>query len=193
MRLAILAKGETLKFFPKGNDTPFDEVWGLNQQAKDKSLSLDRLYVMDDLMYRMSIWTGPEFTEWLKTYPGKIITAKAYPDWPTAESYPIEDIAKHFGLPFGIAMYSTIDYMIAQAIYEQWDVMDLFGVDNISHGQHEMRNSTGMWIAAAMSRDITVNTSPGSYYQFWTNTGIAHEYGLYGYHFRPRIENLVRR
>jgi len=198
MKLAILAKGETLSFFP-GKDTgknnvlvtPYDEVWGLNQQAKE--LDLDRCYVMDDLIYRMPLYAGPEFTEWLKGYKGMIITSKAYEDWPTAKSYPIEDIGKHFGLPLGVAMYSTIDYMIAHAVMEGWNEIDLFGVDNIGRGDHEMRASTGLWIGVAMGRGIKVRTFQGSFYQFWTNLGIAMEHGLYGYFYKPRIENLVRR
>ncbi len=190
MKLAILAKGETVSQFP-GHDG-YDEVWGLNQQAFD-DLELDRLYVMDDLIYRLPHYDGWDLADCLKDYRGRIITSKAYDEWPTSEAYPIEKHCKYFGLPMGAAMYSTPDYMIAQAIMEGWKEIDLFGVDNLSPGLHEMRAATTFWIGVAMAEGIKVTTPPGSFYQFFTNVSVGMEYGLYGYHFRPRIENLVRR
>ena len=200
-RLAILAKGETLKFYPgpwrKDEDqigfvapSDHDEIWGLNQ-LRLEGLDLDRLYVMDDLVYRMPFYAGTEFVEQLKSYPGRLITSRAYDDWPTSESFNIEECAKYFGLPLGVAMYSTTDYMIAHAIMEEWDQIDLFGVDNLTKGLHEMRCGTAVWIGAAQARGIKVTSCPGSFYQFWTNVGVAMEFGLYGYAMRPRIENLV--
>ena len=114
MKLAILAKGKTLEKYP-GREG-FDEVWGLNQIGQ--SHALDRLFVMDDLELRLPFYNGPEFPDWLKTYPGRIITSKPYPDWPTSEAFPIYEVAKNFHLPLGIAFYSTVDYMLALGIHE---------------------------------------------------------------------------
>lgn len=200
-KLAILGKGETLKFFPgpwreTGKqvgfvmDEDFDEVWGLNQ-LKLEGLDLDRLYVMDDLVYRMPFYAGTEFVNGLKSYEGRLITSKQYDDWPTSEAYPIEEVCKFYGLPLGCAMYSTTDYMIAQAVIDQWDEIHLFGVDNLTKGLEEMRAATALWIGVAQARGIKVVTPPGSFYQFFTNVGVAMEFGMYGYAFRPRIENLV--
>jgi hypothetical protein len=193
MRLAIVAKGETYKFYPgkAGNERmkPYDEVWGLNQLAS--IIEMDRCYVMDDLLYRMPAYAGQDFCDWLKSYKGRIITSHAYPDWPTSENYPLEEVCKHYGLPLGVAMYSTPDYMIAQAVMDGWKEIDIFGVDQIDKGLDEMRGATAVWIGVALSRGIVVRTFPGSFHQFFTNTGICMEYGLYGYVFRPRIEKLL--
>lgn len=187
MKLAILAKGKTLARFSGSNG--YDEVWGLNQQSQ--SLDLDRCFVMDDLVYRMPLYAGHEFVEWLKTYTGRIITSRKYDDWP-CEEYPIQDVCVYYGLPLGVSMYSTIDYMIALAVMEGWNEIDLYGVDNVDSGSPEMRASTALWIGVAMSRGVKVNTFQGSFYQFWTNLGIGMEFGLYGYTYKPRVENLVR-
>ena len=195
MRVAILANGETVKNFTN-NPTlqgKYDQVWGLNQQATWKGVSLDKCFVMDDLKLRMPFYAGHDFTEWLKTYDRPIVTSRAYPEWPKSEDYPIYEIAHYFGLPLGISMYSTPDYMIALAIYEGAHQIDLFGVD-MSHPTKDsemMRCSTAQWIGAAHARGVLVRSFVGSFFQYYTNPGIALEQGLYGFAKRPRIEDLA--
>ena len=200
-RLAILSMGQSINQYPgKGGDEykkAYDEVWALNGMAFVKGQGevdpkeYDRLYVMDDLINRMPYYAGQELCDQLKKYEGRIITSRAYADWPTTERFPIEDCVKEFGLPLGIAMYSSPDYMIAHAIMEGFTHIDLFGVDNQDKAVAEMRSATALWIGVAMGRGITVTAFPGSHHYFYTNTGMAMEFGMYGYAFRPRIENLV--
>jgi hypothetical protein len=187
MKIAVLAKGKTLAEYP--GPAGYDEVWGLNQLAKTHKL--DKLFVMDDLKLRMPHYDGPEFPEWLKSYPGRIITSRQYEEWPTSRPFPIEDVAKHFGLPLGIAMYSTVDYMLAYAIYKEAKQIDLFGVDCVSNKMELVRTSIAVWIGAAMSRGIRVTSRDGSFSRYWTYAGRCLEQGLYGYVDRPRIETLV--
>jgi hypothetical protein len=195
MKVAILANGETVQNYSKRlSHLPrkYDEVWCLNQIGTWKGLDVDKCFVMDDLKLRMPFYAGYEFCEWLKTYDKPIITSKAYPEWPTSEDYPIREIAKYFGIPLGISMYSTPDYMIALAIYIGATGIDLFGVDMRSSTMSlEMRASTAQWIGAAHARGVLVRTFVGSWFQYFTNPGVAMECGLYGYAQRPRIEDLV--
>jgi hypothetical protein len=196
MRVAILALGESIKHYP-GRDgdefkKPFDQVWALNGMAYyEINGGIDRLYVMDDLVYRMPYYSGQEICDKLKTYDKPIITSRAYEEWPTAERFPIEDCVKEFGLPLGLAMYSTPDWMIAHAIMEGFTSIDLFGVDNLDKAVSEMRSSTAMWIGVAMARGIAVTTYTGCFHQYFTNTSVCMEFGMYGYAFRPRIESLI--
>jgi len=185
MRIALLAKGPTLSQF----EGEYDEVWGLNQLCKSHDLT--RLFVMDDLIYRMPAWDA-DLPEWLKTYDKPIITSRAYPEWPTSVEYPIRDVCQEFGLPLGMAMYSTVDYMIALGIHEKVDQMDLYGID-CSHPKREERTrvSIAMWIGVAMSKGVRVTTKPGSFFQWYTQSGVAYEQGLYGYAGPPRIEDLI--
>ena len=122
-RLAILACGSSIEKYPgRGGgqyQKEFDEVWALNGMAYWPACAdIDRLYVMDDLVYRLPHYSSSELSESLKTYEKRIITSTAYEDWPTSEAFPIDACVKEFGLPLGVAMYSTPDWMIAQAIME---------------------------------------------------------------------------
>lgn len=192
MRVAILANGQTLENFG-GNHVlrKHDQVWGLNQQAAYKNMRLDRCFVMDDLKLRMPFYAGYDFTEWLKSYDLPIITSRAYPEWPTSKEYPIKEICHYFGVPLGISMYSTPDYMIALAIFEGATHIDLFGVDMQNCKTADMQIATAQWIGAAQARGVFVRTFQGSIFQGLTNPGVAMESGLYGYVKRPRIEDLV--
>jgi hypothetical protein len=90
-------------------------------------------------------------------------------------------------------MYSSPDWMIALAVFEKADRIDLYGVDVMQENAPEhMRAGTALWIGVALSRGVEVKTFPGSFYQYYTNPGIAMEQGLYGYVFKPRIEQLAR-
>ena len=194
MKIAILANGETVQQFNKSGaiKPKHDEVWGLNQQATWKGITLDRCFIMDDLKLRMPFYAGYDFVNWLKDYDRPVITSKAYEEWPTSEAYPIKEIAHYFGLPLGVAMYSTVDYMIALAIYEGATQIDLYGVDmSNKEVPIEMVLGTAAWIAAAQARGVYVRTFVGSIFQYITNPGIVLECGLYGYANRPRIEDLV--
>jgi len=195
-RLAILACGKSIEKYPgRGGDqykNPYDEVWALNGMAFWPGCEdIDKLYVMDDLVHRLPYYTNPELPDSLKKYEKRIITSRVYSDWPTSERFPIEDCVKEFGLPLGIAMYSTPDYMLAHAIMEGFSSIDLFGVDNQEKAVAEMSQATAKWIGVAQSRGIKVNTCQGSVHQLSTSTAFAHEFGLYGFAFRPRIESFI--
>ena len=186
MRIALLAKGHTLsKFIPNKHD----EVWGLNQLAKTHDL--DRTFILDDLVQRLPAW-DEELAEWLKTYKKSIITSRKYPDWPTSQEYPIRRVCKFFGLPLGLAFYSSVDYMLALAIYESMSEIDLYGVD-CSHPRREERErvSIAMWIGIAMSRGIKVTTQPGSFFHWYTKIDMCYNHGMYGYVSPPKIEELI--
>ena len=195
-RLAILALGESKKYYPgRGGDeykNSYDQVWALNGMAYfPECADIDRLYVMDDLVYRLPYYSNPELAKSLQTYEKRIITSRVYNDWPTAERFPIEDCVKEFGLPLGISMYSTPDYMLAHAIMDGITSIDLYGVDNLERAVSEMQASTAKWIGVAQARGVTVRAYQGSHHQYHCSTAVAHEFGLYGYAFRPRIESFI--
>jgi len=195
LKIAILASGDSNRNYidnPVVVKDAYEQVWGLNQQASWKGIKLDKCFVMDDLKLRLPYYAGHDFANWLKDYKQPIITSKAYEEWPTSEDFPIKEIAHYFGLPLGISMYSTPDYMIALAIYMGATRIDLFGVDLCEVGGFEvMRMATAQWIGAAHARGVLVRSFVGSMMQYLTNPGVIMERGLYGYTGRPRIEELV--
>jgi len=195
MRIAILANGETVNNIHR-NPTltkKYDQMWGINQQATWKGITLDKCFVMDDLKLRMPFYSGYDFTDWLKTYKHPIVTSRAYEEWPTSEAYPIVEICHYFGLPLGTSMYSSPDYMIALAVYMGATRIDLFGVDMVETNKNsaEMVMSTAQWIGVALARGVLVRSFHGSAFQWITNPGVSMENGLYGYVRKPRIEELV--
>ena len=192
MRIAILANGKSVEAFTRNTyEIPYDKVWGLNQQATWKGITLDKCFVMDDLQMRLPYYTGYDFANWLKTYEQPIITSQAYPEWPTSESYPIKDICECFG-PAGMAMYSSPDYMIALAVYEGATEIDLLGVDlNDPQALLEMQIGTAQWIGIAQARGVLVHTGIGSIFQYLTEPGHFIERGMYGYSKRPRVEDMI--
>ncbi len=196
MKIAILGRGSTLKEFP-GHDK-FDEVWGLNRLAQDRLLSngagekynLDRLFVMDDLKLRVPAFEGEEWADQLKSYKGRFITSEYYEEWP-CEAYPLEEVCKSVAWPLGMAMYSTVDYMIAMAIYEKVDEIHLYGIDCTYKAVTDVvRMSICVWIGAAQGRGIKVVSPKDSAFYWWTHAGFIHENGLYGYVNRPHVEKL---
>jgi len=65
MRLAILGAGASIEHYPGRNGdnykNPYDEVWALNGMAYWPSCEdIDRLYVMDDLVYRLPYQKGSQ-------------------------------------------------------------------------------------------------------------------------------------
>jgi hypothetical protein len=186
MKIALLAKGDTLKKYP-GREG-YCEVWGLNQLAR--SHDLDLLFVMDDLVSRMPAWDS-DLPEWLKTYQKPIITSKAYPEWPTSFDFPILEVAGWCGWPQAISFHSTVDYMIAYGIHLGAERMDLYGIDCANPKREERaRVSIAMWIAVAQSKGIVVTTQPGSFFHWFTQPGVCWEQALYGYSRPPRVEDI---
>ena len=194
MKVAILANGESLNNYTQNPlNIKYDQVWGLNQMAMWKNFKMDKLFVMDDLKLRMPFYAGYDFVNFLKTYKTEIVTSKAYPEWPTSVDYPLYEVCQYFGVPAGIDMYSTPDYMIALAIMQGATEIHLPGVDMNDKTTLEMRAGTAHWIGVAHARGVLVKSYSPSIFQYLTNPGHGMECGLYGYAKRPRIEDLVNK
>lgn len=198
-KVAICGGGKSMELFP-GKDYGYDEVWTLNKQVMVMDQSkIDRLFVMDDLKLRAPFYgvEGAEFVEWLVyEYEGRTITSHLYEDLPDhIEAFPIVAICEDFGHQVGTAMYSSPDYMIAMAVHEKFDQIDMYGVDmNHNKCSEVMRNATSLWIGVATGRGLKVRVFSGSFYENFLNPGVSMEFGLYGYDSakRPRIEHLIQ-
>lgn len=73
-------------------------------------------------------------------------------------SYPLEEVAALVGDYFG----STIAYMLALAIWQRRERMDLFGVDLSEDIYDHHRPNLEYLIGFARGRGMTVNVPPGS-------------------------------
>lgn len=140
----------------------YDEVWCSNHMGNIMRAS--RVFVMDDLQY-MASFGGDRAAEFrwvhgLKSLKCPLITSKAYPEWPTSEEFPLEDVVKVCGFQY---FNTTGAYMVGYAIATAVKHMDLYGFDYTYPERskaEEGRACCEFWIATAMARGIAVNLPP---------------------------------
>lgn len=195
-KVAIIARGPSSSEYP--GEEEFDEIWILNAIALFHKGKVDKLFIMDDLKLRMPFYSpdNEKFIEIiLRDWTGEVITSHKYEEYPdNIKEFPLHDCVKQFGLIPGTAFYSTTDYMIALAIMEGFNEINLYGVDNNflpGQGLEQMRSSLALWIGIATGRGVKVTVAAGSFYEYFLHSGVTLEQGLYGYVKRPRLENLI--
>jgi hypothetical protein len=99
-----------------------DEVWGINSTLG--SLQADKTFIMDDL--RGIEKRYPEWGDRLKLTKETIITCNAYPEYPTAYAYPLQQVLEVLRDGYFLNTPAfAIGYAIATGVQELW----LFGCD----------------------------------------------------------------
>jgi hypothetical protein len=108
-------------------DAPFDdpeyEIWIMNQ--------LNRFVPREDRHFEMheKYWEyvveGTDYIGFLKSCPVPIYMTRHYDEYPNSVRYPIERMTERFSSYFT----STIAFMLALAIDEGFERIDLFGID----------------------------------------------------------------
>ena len=112
-----------------------------------------------------------EHLEFLKTCGIPVYTVEKYDDIPTSVRFPIEKMTEEFGIqatgdvsPDSKEGYwtNTISMMIALAIYEKFDVIEIYGVDMaVSTEYNHQRPSCEYYIGIAKGRGIDVRVPVG--------------------------------
>lgn len=130
-RVAIVGMGESKRYYPQ--DYPYD-IWIVNCRYNcvprwDKNFDIHH-----------------DTLETIPGYKNKTIVK---------ENYPIKEALKFRGKHFN----SSFDYMIAYAIIQQYDIIDVYGVDLIAADEIRMKQSQSArgWIGFAQGRGLTVN------------------------------------
>lgn len=83
-----------------------------------------------------------------------IITSKAYEHIPKSESYPLEEVVNHIGLPY---LNTTVAYAFALAWYEGFKEIRLFGCDFTYpdlHAAESGRGNVEFLIGAALRDEV---------------------------------------
>jgi hypothetical protein len=181
-----------------------DEIWTANwTYLYDYCPRIDRLFEMHPIWVygdcEKPEWTKPyKHWRWLqdgeKGYP--IYMMVQHPKVPSSVRYPIEDITEDL---FGNRLLrgdeptdlysSSADYMLAMAIYEGFDKIELYGVEMGSSTEYKyQREGASYFIGAATGRGITVQIPPKS---------IIMKSKKYGYEggqmiFRQDLEAMLR-
>lgn len=164
-RVAIVAMGRSnmdfLRMCAFSGDRGFcDEVWAVNSMAC--CIRHDLLFAMDDLkiqemrekvMPNTSVGGSIRF---LKTHP-KFITSRAYPDYPGAIEFPLEEAINDLG---GLIYFnSTVAYAIAYALLERVGEIQLYGVDFTYADAHRAEKGRGcceMLMGIAHQRGVKI-------------------------------------
>jgi hypothetical protein len=79
-------------------------------------------------------------------------------DFPQSVTYPIDTLVSQFGRDY---FHSTVDYMLALAIFEGFEEIGVWGVDMAHDSEYEHQRPSGSyWLGQAEGRGIKV-TIPG--------------------------------
>lgn len=133
----------TLSALNQGAST--DEVWAINAMAN--VIKHDKAIIMDDLPLLIGRLPGYEF---VYKHDKPIVTSKAYEHIPKSETYPLEDVVNHIGLPY---LNTTVAYAFALAWYEGFKEIRLFGADFTypdAHAAESGRGNVEFLIGAAL-------------------------------------------
>lgn len=153
----------------------FGEIWTVNNGYKLLGAEkIDRAFMLHDLSYHTGHDLGGDYRDFKNT-KARIISNKGYRR-KGMEKYPFNEIKRHFSLENYYT--STIDYMLAMAIMEEFEVINLVGVDfhplDIAHNR--AKESATFWVGVAVGRRIEVYNTDRS---FLCKTPIEHS-GNYG-------------
>lgn len=149
--------------------TKADEVWTMNHAYLVRDFPrIDRLFEIHkrDWYSRLESKKAPEYMEWLKQeHPFPIFMEEIQPDVPSSVRYPFEEIvgALLSGLvwvtPEGKEVArdkyftSSFSYMIAQAIYECYDPIEIYGIEMDGDTEYGYQRPNGeFWIGLALGR-----------------------------------------
>lgn len=129
--------------------------------------------------FEADIVPGTDYHSWLKTCPIPVYMVKHF-DWiPNSVEYPIEDRAARFGDYF----YSTISYMIADAIAWGMEEIGIWGVDLAHDTEYEYQKPSAEYLLGiAKGMGIKLSIAPQS--------ALLKGMYRYGYSRMPSNEDL---
>ena len=169
-KVAILGTAETWKEFPR--DDSF-EIWALNDMYKIIS-GCNRWFEMHNTEF-IKLWTPSNCTkphiEFLKELNIPIYMLNSIPELETSVTYPLEKIIEHFGRQY---FKSSVDYMIALALYEGFEEIHVYGVNMAVDEEYSyQRPSCEYWLGRAEGMGVKIHLPE--------SCDLLKRYYLYGY------------
>ena len=176
-RLCILGTAQTLKEAPINEDYEF---WALNDMYK--VVPVERISRWFEIHKCDTVETKTQHIQVLSQLSIPIYMQEQHPEIPTSVKYPLETLIEHFGRRF---FNSTIDYMIALAIYEGYQDISIYGV-HMSYMEEygEQRPSCLYWLGVAEGKGIKIHIPDDS--------DLLKSYWLYGYEDKKRKDLEVK-
>lgn len=189
--IAIVAFGPTSAYYldaakKEGNRKRFaDFVIAIN--AMGSVIQSDLVFHMDDVrIQERRAAADPEgmvagLLEWLKGYPGRVMTSRSHPDYPHLEEFPLEDVLNKFG---GGYFNGTGAAALAYAIYLEPKEISLWGYDYTYHSSHKNekgRACVEYWLGRAQERGIEIRLPPKTSLMDSYEDSASDEARIYGY------------
>lgn len=183
-RVAIVGYAQTRDLAPFSSSEY--EIWGLNDLYRFIP-RWDRWFNMHDEETGLTGHTP--FAELVKEYAkwdAPVYMIDKHPDVPNSVKFPLEEIRKLYGDYFT----NSISYMIAMAIYENFDEIAIYGVDMADGTEYaNQRPSCEYWMGVARGKGIKIYTP--------VETSLLKTRYLYGYEnhkdeaYRSKINSMI--
>lgn len=131
---------------------PEGETWGVNENIL--WYDLKTVFAMHDYQ---TLWHNAKMRaaiEKVNRLGIPFISLGRYDDIPTSIEYPLQEIIQYFGVDY---FASSIDYMLAYAIYKGATEIDLYAVDMLQDAEYiHQKPSVEFWIGFALGKGIKV-------------------------------------
>lgn len=90
--------------------------------------------------------------QWCQTATIPIYMQQVYEDIPASHPYPVDEVERALGMT---CFNSSVDYMVALALYEKFDEIYLYGVNMAADGEYSgERPSLENWLSYAKGRGV---------------------------------------
>lgn len=154
-RVIILGSG------PGWDTCPYNsEVWAVGKMLmlNPSPKKVDRLFNMDDidhlLMIRRGVFSRDAYIKAINERRVPFYSVRTYEDIPQSVEYPLREVVEKVKVPY---FENSIAYMIALAIVEGYEQIDLYGVAQM--GAHEYVKERGCveyWLGVAAGLGLAV-------------------------------------
>lgn len=148
------------------------EIWTVNHAfvlGEEKIPRIDRVFEIHKKSWflRKELSSATEYWEWLKQAPCPVVMQDVDPEIPSSVRYPREQIDRYIfgkllrGDEINVYYTSSFSYMLAMAIYEQVDRVEIYGIEMASDTEYGYQKPGGEFmIGAAIGRGVEVVLHP---------------------------------
>jgi len=165
-KVCLLGTSPTLSEAPLDDDTI--EKWALNNMYN--VVPVEKISRWFQIHSEESVRDVPDWEKY-KGITVPIYMQEHYDEIPTSIKYPLDEMTKLFGYKL---FRSTLDFMMALAIAEEYDVIYLYGVDMANNTEYAYQRPTLMyWIGRAIGMGIKIILPD--------NCDLLKNYFVYGY------------
>lgn len=157
-----------------------DELWSMNMAYRIEGMpKMDRVFEIHDWDYLNSKNFEEQYKKegeaigylaWLKSEKETVLVMQEErPEVPNVQPYPLEEICQEFlstitrGGKINRYFTSTFDYMLALALYEDYERVKIYGVEQASNTEYiYQREGTAFWLGVATGRRMKIELHPES-------------------------------